>query len=65
MSNKTLDIEVKTIHMNVTALARRAGLSEAVAESAQLLAFTSLVVDAVMAASGAQRAERAAGGGEN
>lgn len=53
---KTLAIEVKTVHLNVTALAREAKLPEAVAESAELLAFTSLVVDAVMEANGAHAA---------
>ena len=52
---KALHVEVKTVDVNVSAVAREAGLSEAVACSPELLAYTALLIDVVMAEQGVQK----------
>ena len=55
MGKNTMEIELRHVTLNVSGLARQAGLSAAVADSREVLVFASLVIDSVVRAINAQR----------
>jgi len=55
MGKNTMEIELRHVTLNVSGLARQAGLSAALADSREVLVFASLVVDSVMHAINGQR----------